>query len=173
LPLEVMPFDASRPRNAFDCGRRPITNWYKNKSKQCVTRLEYAVFECIKDGAARPVGYYALQVGNESMEALTSTPDDFTKNYTAFPAVHLAFLGVDINHQRQGVGSTLLSDVFDKVYQISLRAGLYALTLQSIDEHSTAFYRSLGFVPYSDHPTSPKLLMPIRTIRDLVEGSQS
>lgn len=104
------------------------------------------------------------------MDALPTKPEDYTKNYTAFPAVHLAFLGVHKENQRQGIGTALLSDVFDKVYKISELAGMYALTLQSYDEHSTAFYKSLGFSPYSESESSPKMLMPIRTIRDLIEG---
>ena len=118
------------------------------------------------------VGYYALQIGNESMDALPNKPDDYTKNYTAFPAVHLAFLGVQQGFQRRGIGTALLTDVFDKAYRISEFAGMYALTLQSYDANSTAFYRSLGFSAYSDHPTAPKMLMPIRTIRELVESSR-
>lgn len=168
MSVNIQPFDPDRPRNTFDCGRRPITNWYKNKAKKCVGRSEFRVFEGLIEGSNRPVGYYALQVGNESTDALTERRDDFTKNYTAFPAINLAFLGVNLEHQRQGIGTALLSDVFEKVYQISEIAGVYALTLHSLDEDSTAFYKNLGFEPYSDHPTSPKLLIPIRTIRELV-----
>jgi GNAT superfamily N-acetyltransferase len=119
------------------------------------------------------IGYYALQIGNESMNALPNPPNDYTKNYTAFPAVHLGFLGVQREFQRRGIGTMLLSDVFDKVYKISELAGMYALTLQSFDADSTAFYTGLGFVPYSDHPTSPKMLLPIRTLRQLVEEAGS
>lgn len=105
------------------------------------------------------------------MDAVENKPDDFTKNYTAFPAVHLAFLGVDRTCQRQGIGSALLSDIFDKTYNISQLAGMYALTLQSLDEQSTAFYKDLGFKPYAGSEAAPKMLMPIRTIQELIEGS--
>lgn len=105
------------------------------------------------------------------MDALNTKPTDYTKNYTAFPAVHLAFLGVQKEFQRKGIGTALLSDVFDKVYRISQLAGMYALTLQSYDKNSTAFYESLGFARYSENEHSPKMLMPIRTILELVEGA--
>ncbi|MBX9930476.1 MAG: GNAT family N-acetyltransferase [Methylobacterium sp.] len=170
MQVIIESYQRDRPRNFFECGRRPIDNWYKNNSKKCFDRVEYRVFEAIFPATGRVVGYYALQIGNESMAALPSKPADYTKNYTAFPAVHLAFLGVHRECQRKGVGTALLSDVFDKVYQISEIAGMYALTLQSYDEESTAFYSSLGFEPYSDSKASPKMLMPIRTIRALVEG---
>ena len=129
------------------------------------------MFEAVLQQNGRLVGYYALQVGNESMEALQNKPDDYTKNYTAFPAVHLAFLGVHRDYQRCGIGSSMLTDVFEKVYRISELAGMYALTLQSLDTDSTAFYNGLGFTAYSDHPTAPKMLMPIRTIRELIDSS--
>ena len=167
MRVTIEPFKRDRPRNAFESGRRPIDAWYKNNAKKCVDRAEFRVFEAIDERGA-VVGYYALQIGNESMDALTNKPDNYTKNYTAFPAIHLAFLGVKDTRQRQGIGSALLSDVFERVAMISDHAGMYALTLQSLDAESTAFYRSIGFEAYSDHPHAPKMLMPIRTIRQLV-----
>lgn len=172
MKVSIVPFHKARLRNTFDCGSKPITNWYKNKAKKCVERVEFRVFEAMADGISQPVGYYALQIGNESMDAVDSKPNDFTKNYAAFPAVHLAFLGVHKPYQRRRIGSALLSDVFDKVYSVSECAGVYALTLQSLDADSTRFYESLGFTSYSYHPASPKMLMPVRTIRDLVEGAR-
>lgn len=131
------------------------------------------MFTAHLEGHPFVVGYYALQIGNESMDAVESKPDNFTKNYTAFPAVHLAFLGVDKEFQGRGVGTFLMKDIFDKAYRISQCAGLYALTLQSLDERSTQFYRGLGFARYAGSDESPKMLMPIRTIVDLVESETS
>ncbi|GEO13542.1 hypothetical protein MAE02_12380 [Microvirga aerophila] len=126
------------------------------------------MFEAVLEADSRVVGYYALQIGNESMDALPNKPNDYTQNYQAFPAVHLGFLGVHREYQRKGIGTVLLTDIFEKVYRISEIAGMYALTLQSYDEDSTAFYKGLGFEAYTDHPTSPKMLVPIRIIRELV-----
>ena len=64
-------------------------------------------------------------------------------------AVHMSFLGVHEDYQRQGLGQYLLMDVFSKVATVSDCAGLYALTLQSLDADSTAFYKSLNFEVYS------------------------
>jgi ribosomal protein S18 acetylase RimI-like enzyme len=171
LLLEILPFDNARVRNTFECGRRPIDAWYKNKAKKCAERLEFAVFEALNIETKSVAGYYALQVGSESLSALENKPDDYTKNYTAFPAVHLAFLGVHSSCQRQGVGTALLSDVFERVVKISDHAGFYALTLQSLDIDSTLFYEGLGFKAYAGHPEHPKMLISIRTIRDLVNNS--
>jgi hypothetical protein len=45
-------------------------------------------------------------------------------------------------------------DVFSKVAQLSEHVGFYALTLQSLDDDSTAFYKSLNL---AKKPESPKL----------------
>jgi GNAT superfamily N-acetyltransferase len=171
LLIEIHPFDKARVRNNFECGRRPIDAWYKNKAKKCAERLEFAVFEAILSQNRSVVGYYALQVGSESLSALENQPDDYTKNYTAFPAVHLALLGVHNKFQRKGIGTALLSDVFDRVVKISEHAGFYALTLQSLDINSTRFYEDLGFEAYGGQKENPKMLIPIRTIRNLVIGN--
>lgn len=52
-------------------------------------------------------------------------------------------------------------DAFTKVAAISDHAGLFALTLISLDEDSTAFYKSLGFTIYSEGLKQPKMLYPI------------
>lgn len=166
----IEPFDRTRSRNTFESGRRPIDQWYKNHSKKCSDRAELRVTVATLAGTSTVIGYHALQIGSESMAALENKPEDYTKNYAAFPAVHLAFLGVQKEYQRKGIGAALLKDVIDKSYKISQLAGLYALTLQSIDEKSTAFYQSLGFEPYTRDVRSPKMLIPIRTIIELVEG---
>ena len=154
----------------FECGRVPIDRWYKNHSKKCVARLEYRVFEAIEIECNKVIGYYALQLGSESLKAIEYKPNDYTKNYVAFPSVRLAYLGVHSEYQRRGVGTALLSDVFDRVAQISDHAGFYALTLQSLDTASTKFYTSLGFTRYAGPDESPKMLIALRTIRDLVYG---
>ena len=63
--------------------------------------------------------------------------------------------------QRQGLGEFLLMNVFDRVANLSEHAGLYALTLQSLDDASTAFYESLNFTIYSENLKQPKMLYPL------------
>jgi len=115
------------------------------------------------------LGYYALQIGTDSVAELPDVnKDNYLKNYVAFPAVHLSFLAVDETMQRQGLGQHLLMDVFSKVAQISEYAGFFALTLVSYDEESTAFYKSLNFTIYSENLRQPKMLYPLADILTLV-----
>jgi GNAT superfamily N-acetyltransferase len=168
--IEVRAFDSAVPVNQFCCGRPVLDRWLKNKAKKSAQRYEHRVFLACVPGRACPIGYYDLQVGSESVDALTEKPTNYLQNYTAFPAVHLSYLAVHEDYQGYGIGKFLLGDIFERVTGIADHAGFYALTLQSLDEHSTAFYKKLGFVAYSTNPTSPKMLIPIMTILELVRG---
>lgn len=132
-------------------------------------RSEIRVFTAHIDGQGRALGYYALQLGNESMSAVENKPDDYTKNRAAFPSIHLAYLAVDRSAQRQGIGSMMMADALKRAYEVAQHAGFYAFTLQSLDERSTKFYTSLGFKRYAGLEDSPKMLLPLRTIVQLVE----
>ena len=62
-------------------------------------------------------------------------------------------------------------DVFLRVAELSKHVGFYALTLQSLDKDSTAFYESLRFTIYSENLDPPKMLYPLENILTLVSGS--
>jgi hypothetical protein len=64
-------------------------------------------------------------------------------------------------------------DVFEKVACMSDYAGFFALTLISLDDDSTAFYRSLNFTVYSENLRQPKMLYPLADILTLVRGVPS
>lgn len=168
--VEIVPFSNSLTHNTFYCGKRPIDQFLKNKAHKASKRHEHRVFVACLAGSKRIIGYYALQVGSDSVADL---PTPFKNNnylnnnsYVAFPAINLAFLGVHENYQRQGLGAYLLMDVFEKAAIIAQHAGFYALTLTSFDSASTKFYESLKFTTYTDG-SQPKMLMPIGTILEL------
>jgi ribosomal protein S18 acetylase RimI-like enzyme len=136
-----------------------------------VTRNEHRVFCAHLDGSSNIIGYYALQVGGDSVSDLPdANKNNYLKNYVAFPAIHLSFVAVHADHARQGLGEYLLMDVFSKIAAISDCAGFFALTLQSLDEDSTAFYNSLNFRVYSENLKQPKMLYPLEDILSLVRG---
>ena len=62
-------------------------------------------------------------------------------------------------------------DVFSRVAQLSDHAGFFALTLISLDDDSTALYKSLNFNVYSENLKQPKMLYPLADILTLVRGA--
>ncbi|MEM7525052.1 MAG: GNAT family N-acetyltransferase, partial [Pseudomonadota bacterium] len=143
----------------------------KNKARKSSQRIEIRVFCAVIEGSSNCIGYYALKVGSDSVPEAEKRKRGYISNHVAFPAVHLSYIAVDESYQRKGLGKFLLSDVFDKVYNISEMAGLFALTLESINLDTTSFYKSIGFTEYEEGTNSPKMLIPILDIRKLIEGN--
>jgi GNAT superfamily N-acetyltransferase len=169
--IEIRPFSTETVVNRFCCGKKPIDQFLKNKAKKATNRLEHKVFCAHLPNSNNAIGYYALQVGSDSVNDLPDrNKDNYLRTYVAFPAISLSFLGVCSEFQRQGLGSYLLMDVFSKVAAISDCAGFYALTLVSYDEDSTKFYESLNFTIYSENLAQPKMLYPLEDLLSLVRG---
>jgi ribosomal protein S18 acetylase RimI-like enzyme len=169
--VDIRPFCDETVVNRFSCGKRPLDQFLKNKAKKAGRRHELRVFCAHLEQSQAVLGYYALQVGTDSVAELPdANKDNYLKNYVAFPAIHLAYLAVDQTVQRQGLGQHLLMDVFEKVARTSENAGFFALTLVSLDDDSTAFYKSLNFTVYSQNLRQPKMLYPLADILALVRG---
>lgn len=170
--VTIEPFSDRAVVNRFSYGQRPLDSFLKNKAKKAVTRCEHRVFCAYLDGSPNVVGYYALQLGTDSVSELPeANKDNYLKNYIAFPALSLSFLAVDSQYHRQGLGEYLLMDVFERASAIADHAGYYALTLVSLNEDSTAFYSSLKFRVYSENTKLPKMLYPLEDILTLVRGA--
>lgn len=169
--VSIRPFCAETVVNRFDCGVSQINNFLRNKAKKANRRCEHKIF-CAHIGASKnAIGYYALQVGSDSVSDLPDVnKNSYIKTYVAFPAVNLSFLGVHSDYHRQGLGSYLLMDAFSKVARIAECAGFYALTLVSYDEKSTAFYKSLKFAIYSENLPQPKMLYPLEDLLTVVQS---
>jgi GNAT superfamily N-acetyltransferase len=166
--VEIRPFFKGTAVNQFCCGKTPIDRFLKNKAKKAEQRCELRTFCAHIEGSPLCIGYYALQIGTDSVADLPGAERTYLKSYIAFPAVHLAYLGVHDEYKRQGLGQYLLMDVFSRVAEIAKHAGFYALTLQSLDDESTAFYKGLNFVVYSENLRQPKMLYPLADILTLV-----
>lgn len=169
--VEVRKYSSASVVNQFDSGKRPIDQFLKNKAKRHTKRYECIVYCAHIASSNNVIGYYSLSVGSDSVSDLMRSDDSYVKYRASFPAVHIPYLGVTKEYQRQGLGSFLLMDAFEKVRAIANYAGLYALTLQSLDEDSTAFYRRLDFEIYTEDEKQPKMLYPIKNIIALVDGT--
>jgi hypothetical protein len=111
-------------------------------------------------------------VGTDSVAELPdANKSTYLKTDVAFPAIHLNFLAVHEDVKRQGLGQHPLMDVFSKVARLSDYVGVYALTLVSLDDNSTAFYKNLNFTIYTKNLRQPKMLYPLADILTLVRGS--
>ena len=170
--VSVSPLTNDHVVNAFACGRKVIDEFLKRKALRCADRCELAVFAATMPQSRICLGYYALQVGSDTVPESREHKKSYlgAGEYSAFPAVELKFLGVDETYQGQGLGKYLLMDAMDRVYDITQNAGLYAMTLQPLDPEATAFYERAGFERYAEATgREPKLMYTIGTMRKMRE----
>lgn len=167
--VEIASYSSALVFNRFGCGVTALDRFLKNKAKDCVKRYEHKVNVATLNGSPNCIGYYALQLGSDNIpEDYKQKNPGYISGYTAFPAVHLSHLAVHVDHQNQKLGRYLLQHVFEQVASISESAGFFALTLQSYDNNSTAFYKKLGFEEYSEGSGQPKMLYPLVNILKLL-----
>ena len=173
--VEIKPLSRDIATNRFCCGKLPIDRFLKNNAGKAQERIEYRTFCARLDDSSVCRGYYTLQAGTGIVADLPKTHDSYLtrrrdrkkERSKVFPAINLAYIGVDEACQRQGLGRFLIMDVFSKVARIAELAGVYALTLTSFDSDSTKFYKRIGFEVYVNG-VQPEMLYPIQSVIDLV-----
>jgi len=56
-------------------------------------------------------------------------------------------------------------------YEIVVRSGVCAMTLQAVDQETTEFYAGLGFVPYGQAGAMmPKMFLPADAVIAIIEA---
>jgi GNAT superfamily N-acetyltransferase len=167
--ISVVPLTNAIVVNNFDCGAAPLNKFLKNRAAKMGKRFEMCAFAAVLDGSPNCVGFYALQIGSDTIpETFKKNRQDYIANYAAFPAVHLSYFAVHKDYQRKKLGRFLFMDLLEKVAAVSENVGFYALTLQSFDAKSTAFYKALEFEEYSEGCGQPKMLYPLVNILKLL-----
>ena len=126
----------------FDCGHDSLNEWLKKRA-----------FKNQDNGASRTfvicsqekvIGYYALASG--SVERLDA-PGSISRNMPEpLPVIVLARLAIDIQHQRQRLGSALLKDAVQRTVFIAKDVGVRALLVHALDDEAKEFYLHYGFV---------------------------
>jgi hypothetical protein len=103
--VDIRPFCDSTVVNRFCCGKRPLDQFLKNKAKKASRRNELRAFCAHRENSENVLGYYALQVGADSVADLPdANKTSYLRTYAAFPAIHLSFLAVDETVKRQDSG---------------------------------------------------------------------
>lgn len=117
--IDIRPYNSDAVTNKFSCGKTSINRFLKNNANKTNKRFEQKVFTAHLKNSPECIGYYALQVGSDSVFGVPDRDQNYLKNMTYFPAIHLSFLGVHTKFQRQKLGEYLLMDIFEKVAAVS------------------------------------------------------
>jgi hypothetical protein len=102
------------------------------------------------------VGYYALAAAQVAPDAATERALKGQPRTRPVPAVLLARLAVDREHQRAGVGRSLLQDVMLRCLEAAEAIGARVLLVHAKHEVAKAWYTQYGF---GESPTDPLHLL--------------
>ena len=166
--LEPLGKDHDRP--GFHCGVESLNKYLQTQASQDMRRKANAVFVLVpEESPHRIAGYFTLCAYGLSPGTI---PDEARKHLPRYPLVSATLLGrlaVSRELQGRGFGAILLGLALRKAYENAAVVGSSMVVVDAIDEKAARFYRAHGFIPL---PESMRLVLPMRTIAALMDGSR-
>jgi GNAT superfamily N-acetyltransferase len=151
----------------FDCGEPALDEWLKRHARAAHASGSARVFVATLEDRETVVGYYALAAAQVAPEAATERALKGQPRTRPVPAVLLARLAVDREHQRAGLGRSLLQDVMLRCVEAAEAIGARVLLVHAKHETAKAWYLQYGF---EESPTDPlHLLMLLKDVRAFLQ----
>jgi ribosomal protein S18 acetylase RimI-like enzyme len=151
-------------QDEFDCGEDSLNSFLQSQAGQNTRRDISRTYVVLPKASDVVVGYYTLSSGSI---AFVNLPDQLSRKLPKYPVptAHLGRLAVDKQSQSQGLGGMLLVDALKRVQALADKIGIYAVSVDALDDSAKRFYEAYGFVSLLDDPHH--LLLPMATIRQL------
>ena len=137
-------------RHAFRSGQDQVDDWLARKSLQH-QRKHLSATKVLVDAHGIVVGYFTLAMGQVDFGDL---PVDVTKHLPRrnLPVALLAWLGLRVQFQRQGLGTRLLAQALRDCYEAGKTFAFVAVILDCLNEQAKSFYRKWDFEELPGHP---------------------
>ena len=161
--VDIKPLASEMSRAAFCCGETRIDNFFRNNARDHHARNKVRVY--VADYESLPIGYYYLVAVTHNPEMIS--PEAFEKfgRVKHAPCVYLGMLGVCEECQGNGVGKLLMLHAMRQTLKVADIVGLYALTLEAINEGMAERYEKWGFNRFASGRLEMFIALP--TIRML------
>jgi GNAT superfamily N-acetyltransferase len=162
--LVFTPLDSKMNRAAFCCGEPELDNFFHDFAgehhEKYLARVTVALYE------GDLVGYYWLAAQSHASGRLSEEAIGKLERIEFAPCIYLGMIGITEKLQGNGIGKALMLHAFAKTLEVAEHVGVYALTLEAIDEQKAATYKRWGFTPFIEG----ELLMfiPVATIRKAI-----
>lgn len=163
------PLAAHHDLSVFECRSREQTEWLRRYARQSSGAGTTRVFVVTEPESAVVVAYYAWCMAQIGAAAAPKRLQKGAGRYPQ-PVALLARLGVDMRHERRGLGAALLREVFARVAELSTRIGCRGLLVHAESTEARDFYTHL--IPeFEPSPTDDlHLVLLMKDIRRTLRG---
>jgi GNAT superfamily N-acetyltransferase len=151
----------------FHCGEPALDEWLKRHARAAHASDSARVFVATLVDGETVIGYFALAAAQIAPEAATARTLKGQPRARPVPAILLARLAVDRQHQRAGLGRSLLQDVLLRCLEAAEAIGARVLLVHAKHETAKAWYLQFGF---EESPTDPlHLVMLLKDVRAFLQ----
>lgn len=137
-----VPLGAHHTFENFSCSSREQTDWLRQHSRQSQANGSTKVFVVTAHSSEEVVAYYAWRMAEIT---IADSPQRLRKGTGKYPqpVALLARLGVDTEHEGNGIGAGMLSDVIRRILGINAEIGCRGLLIHSENDTARRFYMHL------------------------------
>jgi GNAT superfamily N-acetyltransferase len=155
-------------RESFTCGTPSLDSYLKTQASQDMRRKANAVFVLVSQGGpANILGYFTLCSFGLAPGTVPEAARKIIPRYPVVSATLIGRLAVHKHYQGRGLGAMILTAALRKAYENAEVVGSSMVVVDAIDEVAARFYTAHGFIRL---PDSMRLILPMRTIGELVGG---
>lgn len=148
--LRLEPLRRDHPRKRFRSGQISVDDWLATKALQHQTK-HLSATKVLVDDLGAIAGYYSLAPAQIDFSDL---PAELGRHlpHRLLPAALVAWLGVDVAHQGQGLGSRLLGQSLRDCWEGGKVFPFVLVILDCVDEKARSFYEKCGFAQLPGQP---------------------
>lgn len=151
----------------FQCGEPALDEWLKRHARAAHASDSARVYVATLEDGETVVGYYALAAAQVAADDAAARALKGQPRARPVPAILLARLAVGRDHQRAGLGRSLLQDVLLRCVEAAEAIGARVLLVHAKHDAAKAWYTQYGF---EESPTDPlHLLMLLKDVRAFLQ----
>jgi GNAT superfamily N-acetyltransferase len=138
------------PRKDFRSGEKLVDDWLAAGALQNQDK-HLSATKVLLDEAGAIAGYYTLATGQVDFGDL---PAEIAKSLPRrlLPVAVLAWLGVSLQRQRQGLGRLLIAQALRDCHEAGKTFAFIAVILDCLNDAAKAFYQQWDFQELPGHP---------------------
>lgn len=155
----IRPIEKSDSKSGFCCGRPALDVFFSKRAWDNNQAGVARVFVMQDDAGLAGdrgaiVGYYTLSAKEAGRERLQKPLPRSLPKYP-LPVFYIGYFAIAEQYQGRGFGRQLLANALRRCLEAAQDMGAVGVLLDSLDDQSTAFYRSLGFEEIPHAPGTP------------------